>query len=386
MTGLLHGVRVVDLSRVLAGPFAAQILGEMGADVIKVEPPEGDMARGIGPHIGGRSLYFSSLNTNKRGVVLDLRDPIGRRALESLLATADIVVENFRPSAIAKLGLSAEGLIGRHPRLVVLTISSYARETVLAEEGSFDLVAQAESGVMSLTGEEGGSPVRAGVAIADLAAGLWGSLGAVAAYSMVLREGRGRHVETPLLDSAVPLLSYVATAAMGTGTDPEPVGSGHHNIVPYRAYPTADGWVVVAVLGDKFWGPLCDALGLEEVKTRADLRTNTQRVAARAEVDHTVAAALCRLSTEEAIQRLASAGIPHGRLNSVLQALATPYVQSRGIVSEVNSPEGTYGIVHSPLWDGSNPIPAPALGEHTVEVMREVLGEDSPDLRHLMSS
>ncbi|MDH5616057.1 MAG: CoA transferase, partial [Acidimicrobiia bacterium] len=303
MSGLLDGVRVVDLSRVLAGPFAGQVLAEMGADVIKVEPPEGDMARGIGPHINGRSMYFSSLNTNKRGVVLDLTTGPGRRGLEALLDTADIVVENYRPGAIEKLGLAPEALLERHPRLVVVTISSYARGSELENEGSFDLIAQAESGIMSLTGEEGGAPVRAGVAISDLAAGLWGALGAVAAYAVALREGRGRHVEVPLLDSAMSLLTYLATSAMETGVDPGPVGSGHHNIVPYRAFATTDGWVVVAVIGDKFWPLLCEALELDDLAARADLRTNPQRTAARHEIDATVAAALGRLSTEEALRR-----------------------------------------------------------------------------------
>jgi crotonobetainyl-CoA:carnitine CoA-transferase CaiB-like acyl-CoA transferase len=357
----------------------------MGADVIKVEPPEGDTAREVGPHVDDRSLYYSALNTNKRGVVLDLKTPEGRRGLEALVDTADIVVENYRPSAIVKLGLSPPELIERHPRLVILTISSYARATDRADEGSFDLVAQAESGIMSVTGEDGGSPVRAGVAIADLAAGLWGALGAVAAYSLVLREGQGRHVEVPLLDSALSLLSYVATAAMATGVEPGPVGSGHHSIVPYRAYPTNDGWVVVAVLGDKFWAPLCDAIGLEDLKIRSDLRSNARRAAARDEVDEAIATALSHLDTEEALDRLAAAGIPHGRLNTILEALATPYVTSRGLVAQLDSPEGTYGLVRGPLWDRSTSRPAPSLGEHTLEVMREVLGPDSPDLLRLVS-
>ncbi len=372
MSGLLDGVRVVDLSRVLAGPYAGQLLAEMGADVIKVEPPEGDMARGIGPFMNGRSLYFSSLNTGKRGIVLDLTTRSGAEDLRALLDTADIVVENYRPAATRKLDIEPDTLLARHPGLVVVTISGYARNSNRAGEGSFDLIAQAESGIMSITGEEEGAPVRAGVAISDLAAGLWGALGGVAAYAARLRDGKGRHVEAPLLDSAMSLLAYMATSALGTGVDPAPVGSGHHNIVPYRAFATNDGWVVIAVIGDKFWPLLCRAVGLDHLIDRDDLRTNPQRTSARHEVDQAVEEAVARFTTAEAVQRLRAAGVPHAPLNTVLQALDSPYVQETGMVATVRTPEGSYGVVQGPLRSTQPPRPAPGLGEHTDEVLREL--------------
>jgi crotonobetainyl-CoA:carnitine CoA-transferase CaiB-like acyl-CoA transferase len=373
MSGLLDGVRVVDLTRVLAGPYAGQVLAEMGADVIKVEPPEGDMARGIGPFINGRSLYFSSLNTGKRGIVLDLTTDSGSEALHALLETADIVIENYRPAAMTKLGLDPNDLLARHPRLVVVTISGYARSSSRAADGSFDLIAQAESGIMSITGEQEGVPVRAGVAISDLAAGLWAALGGVAAYSARLRDGRGRHVEAPLLDSAMSLLVYMATSAMGTDVDPAPVGSGHHNIVPYRAFATRDGWVVISVIGDKFWPLLCNAIGLEHLADDDRLRTNDQRTGARAEVDEAVETAIAELTTEEALEKLQQAGVPHGSLNTVLQAVSTPYVEETGMVAEVDSPEGSYRVVQGPLRTGNPTRPAPSLGQHTDEILAEVL-------------
>ncbi len=374
MSGLLDGVRVIDLTRVLAGPYAGQILAEMSADVIKVEPPEGDMARGIGPFIDGRSLYFSSLNTGKRGIVLNLTTEDGTDALHALLETADIVLENYRPAASRKLGLEPKHLLARHPNLVIVTISGYARDSSRAGEGSFDLIAQAESGIMSITGEDQGAPVRAGVAISDLAAGLWAALGGVAAYSARLRDGRGRHVEVPLLDSAMSLLTYTATSAMGTGSDPAPVGSGHHNIVPYRAFATRDGWVVIAVIGDKFWPLLCEAIGIEHLGRDDRLRTNPQRTEARREVDEAVEAAVGRFTTAEALERLGRAGVPHGPLNTVLQAIATPYVQETGMVAEVETPEGSYRVIQGPLRSGPPSRHAPALGEHTDEILAEVLG------------
>ena len=237
---------------------------------------------------------------------------------------------------------------------------------------------------MSVTGEPGGAPVRAGVAISDLAAGLWGALGALAGYTRRLRDGHGSHVEVPLLDAALSLLTYVATDAMATGVGPEPVGSGHQNIVPYRAFATSDGWVVIAGLGDKFWPMLCEVLELDEMAAREDLRSNDQRTTSRAEVDAAVEEAVARLSTAEALRRLTEGGIPNAPINSMIDALTTPYVKQRGLVTEVTSPEGPYHVVQGPLRDGRMPRPAPALGEHTAEVMSAAMGADSVDLAEIL--
>ena len=211
MTGLLEGVRVVDLSRILAGPFAAQALAELGADVVKVEGPEGDPSREIGPFVGDRSLYFSSLNTGKRGIVLDLRTAPGRSALDAVLERADIVFENFRPDAAERLGLGAETIAFRHPHLVLVSVPGYGSTSPKADDPAFDLVVQAESGIMAVTGEPGGAPMRAGVPIGDLAAGLWAAIAAVAGYVAKLRSGKGCRIEVPLFDATLTMLSYVAT-------------------------------------------------------------------------------------------------------------------------------------------------------------------------------
>lgn len=359
---LLDGLVVVDLSRVLAGPFAARVLAELGAEVIKVESPDGDPARAIGPHQDGRSLYFATFNSGKRGVVLDLRDPADRARLDRLLDRADVVVENFRPRAAAELGLTPERLLTDHPQLVVVTVSGYARDSDRAEEGAFDVAVQAEAGIMALTGEPDGPPVRAGVPISDLAAGLWAALGAVAGVLARQRTGRGCHLEVPLLDATLPLLSYVATAALHTGVEPPPVGSGHHELVPYRAYRAADGWVVIAVLSDKFWPPLCAALDLDDLAARADLRTVVGRRAARREIDTRIEQAVAPLRVAELVERLRTAGVPHAPVRSVLDALSTPYVEGRGLVERIATAEGDYAVVRGPL-PGVRPLgPAPALG------------------------
>jgi crotonobetainyl-CoA:carnitine CoA-transferase CaiB-like acyl-CoA transferase len=373
MAGLLDGIRVVDLTRVLAGPYAGQVMAEMGADVVKVETPGGDPARAIGPHLDGRSAYFSSLNTGKRGIVLDLGTADGRRALRAMMARADLVLHNFRPSTAAALDLDPDGLLGRHPHLVVVTVASYAAGSDRGDEPAFDLTIQAETGIMAVTGEPGRPPVRAGIAVSDLVTGLWAVIGALGALLARSRPGgSGRHVEVPMVDATLPLLSYMATSALVTGVEPAKVGSGHHSLVPYGAYPVADGWIVVAVLSDKFWPRLCDAVGLELLRDDARLTTNEGRLRFSAEVDTAVAGALSRLSGAEAEARLGAAGVPHAPVLGVLDALSTPYVSSRGLVAGVDAGASSYRVVLGPFADRSRLRPAPRLGEHTDEVLREL--------------
>jgi crotonobetainyl-CoA:carnitine CoA-transferase CaiB-like acyl-CoA transferase len=377
MRGLLDGVRVLDLSRVLAGPFGAQVLAEMGADVVKVEFPPGDWARTAGPHLGDRSLYFSSVNTGKRGVALDPATEEGRRRLDRLLGATDVVVENFRPQAAGELGLLPDQLLTRHPQAVIVTVSGYARDSDRSGEPAYDVSVQAEAGLMSVTGEPGGQPVRAGVPISDLVAGMWAALGAVSGLVARGRTGRGVHVEVPLLDATLPLLSYMAPSALHQGVDPPKVGSGHHVITPYGAFQTGDGWVVIAVLADKFWPRLCAALGLDAIgpSVRPELARNEARMAVRAEVEAAVAQAVAPLTTAEAMARLAAGEVPHAPVLGLLDALSSPYVRSRGILCTVDAPEGRYGVVQGPLHDGRRRRPAPAFGEHTEEVLSDWGGQ-----------
>ncbi|HSK23027.1 MAG TPA: CoA transferase [Egicoccus sp.] len=361
--GLLAGVRVLDLSRVLAGPFGASLLAEMGAEVIKVEFPAGDPVRGLGPHRGDRSLYFSSVNTGKHGVVIDPDDPRSREHLAHLLDAADVVVENFRPQAAAALNLDVASLHERHPHLVIVTVSGFAHSSPRAAEAAYDLTVQAEAGIMALTGDPGGAPSRAGVPLSDLAGGLFAALGAAAGLVSRGRTGAGVHVEVPLLDATLPLLSYVATAAADAGVDPPPVGSGHHRIVPYGAFEASDGWIVIAALGDKFWVPLCEALGLPDLAARDDLRTSEGRLAARDEVDTAVAGAVARLTASRALERLRAADVPAAPVLGVLDALSTDYVRQRGMVRSVESEQGAYTVVQGPLRAGGRPRPAPDLDE-----------------------
>jgi formyl-CoA transferase/CoA:oxalate CoA-transferase len=373
MTAVLAGIQVVDLSRVLAGPFAGQVLAEMGADVIKVELPAGDPARAIGPHAGERSLYFSALNTGKRGVVVDPSSPADMAFLERLYAIADVVLENFLPDTAASLGLRPDDFRHRHPHVVLVTVSGYARNSDRARTGGFDLTIQAETGIMSLTGEPGGSPVRAGVPVGDLAAGLWAALGAVGALVARASTGQGAHVEAPLLDSTLPLLSYMAAHAWQTGHDPPKVGSGHHFVVPYGAFPALDGWIAIAALGDKFWAPLCDALDLPQLAADDELATGSGRHLHRARVEAAVAAATSTRLVDDLLARLADVGIPASPVLGVLEALRTEYVRRRGLVEIVETDEGPYPHIRGPFEDRARRSrPAPRLGQHDEEVRAEI--------------
>lgn len=364
MTVDLSHVKVIDFSRVLAGPFAGQVLAGLGADVIKVELPKGDPARTIGPHVNERSLYFSATNSGKRGIAIDPDDPADRTTLEDLLRWADVIIHNFRREAAESLNVAPAQLKDRHPDLVIVTISGYAEDSSARGRGAFDLTIQAETGFMSVTGEPGGDPLRCGVPLSDLVAGLWAALAVSTGLLTRAREGRGVHIEVPLFDASLPMLSYMATSALSTGDDPPPVGSGHHSVVPYRAYQTRDGYVVIAVLADKFWPLLCEALELRELQGRTDLATGQRRVAARAEIDEHIERACLRRSRQEVLDRLASYGVPSAPVNSVLEALTTEYVRERDLVQDIDTQEGTYSVVRGP-YDPPRPLrPAPAIDEH----------------------
>ena len=358
---LLEGVKVLDLSRILAGPFATQSLAQMGADVIKVESPEGDPSRRIGPFAGERSLYFSSLNTGKRSVVIDLR--ADRPSLDPLLDWADIVVDNFRPGSLEQLGLNIDSIRETRPELVWISVTGYRSDSARAQEPAYDLSAQAEGGIMAVTGDADGPPVRAGVAISDLATGLWAATAALGAYPRRLLSGEGAHLEIPLVDSTMTLLSYVATSAAFTGKEPGRVGSGHHTLVPYGAYPTRDGWIALAIIGDKFWHRLVATFNLEV----GDWGTNEQRRGERGRVDEVVAEAFAAYTTNELSEILAGADIPHSPIRGVLELMADEY--GAGATQDFQTESAPYRLVNAPTGPVPGLRPAPRLGEHTKEVL-----------------
>lgn len=371
----LASVRVLDCSRVLAGPFATMLLGDLGADVIKVEAPFGDDTRTWGPPFFGDrsnrlSAYYTSVNRNKRGIVLDLKTSAGREALDQLAAGADILIHNFRPATAVRLGLDSARLAEHHPRLITAVITGYSGDDEsLRNRPAYDLLAQAVSGLMSVTGEAGGAPGKAGVAVLDLIAGLEV---AVAALGALIGRDRTavRHVEVSLVEAGLTGLVNVLSNYLASGEEPERYGSAHPNIAPYQAFPTADGHLVIAVGNDAQFLRLLDTLGLAHDGRFA---TNADRLRLRDELIPWVGAAIAERRRDELVEALWAADVPAGPVLPVSEAVAAVERAQRGPwVQEVDGMK----LAPSPLRiDGARaPIrrPPPLLGEHTDEILREL--------------
>ncbi|GAA4988064.1 CaiB/BaiF CoA-transferase family protein [Yinghuangia aomiensis] len=374
--GALTGLRVLDLSRILSGPFCTMVLADLGADVIKVENVRGgDDTRFWGPPFQGDSAaYFHSVNRNKRGIAVDLKDPQCRDLVAELAREADVVVENFRPGAAARLGLGYEQVAQTNPGVVYVSISGYGQTGPLATEPGYDAIAQAVSGMMSITGEADGPPVRFGVAGADLAAGMWACIGLLAALRAKDRTGEGQWVDVSLLDGQISWLSYVAGGHFVSGEEPPRYGSAHPTIVPYQAFPTGDGHLMVAVGNDSLWRRFAPVVGLGDLVDDPRFATNPDRVRNRGELLPLIEAALAARAARDWAKMLADAGVPTGPINTVGQALAHPQVLAREMVATVEHPSaGAITMVGSPLKLSRTATAIrtapPELGQHTDEVL-----------------
>jgi crotonobetainyl-CoA:carnitine CoA-transferase CaiB-like acyl-CoA transferase len=377
--GALGGVRVLDLSRILSGPFASMILADLGADVVKVEDTrQGDDTRQWGPPFQGEdAAYFLSVNRNKRSISVDLKSEKGRAAVQRLADRADVLLENFRPGTAARLGFGYEELSARNPGLVYASISGYGHTGPYAERPGYDAVAQAMGGIMSVTGEADGAPVRMGTSGADLGAGMWAVIGVLAALNARRATGRGQHVDISLLDGQISWLTYVAAGYFATGRTPRRYGSAHPSIVPYQALPTGDGHLMVAVGNDTLWRRFAGAVGLGHLAEDPRFATNKDRVEHREELLDLIGGALTARTSAEWADILYEAGVPSGPINSVPEALAHPQVVAREMVVEVEHPQvGPLRMLGSPVKLSAQP-PAvrsapPVLGEHTDEVLAEL--------------
>jgi len=374
----LDGVRVADLSRVLAGPYCTMVLADLGADVVKVERPEGgDETRSWGPPFaGGEAAYYLSVNRGKRSCALDLSQPEGREIALELCARADIVVENFKVGGADRLGVGYAQVRERHPRVVYCSITGFGSERDPVGRPGYDFVAQAESGLMSITGPEEGPPYKVGVALVDVLTGLH----AAAAVLAALHGGEGARIEVPLLDSGLAGLVNVAQNALVTGRDPERHGNAHPNIVPYQDFETSSGRIAVAAANDGLFRALCSVMGLEPLAADERFATNAARVEHRDELIPLLQERFGERSAEDWLTALDAAGVPAGKVRSVPDALAAAADAGRPATVTVEHPTaGSLDIVASPIWGASRPDPAPPplLGEHTAEVLAE-LGR-SPD-------
>jgi methylmalonyl-CoA mutase cobalamin-binding domain/chain len=385
----LTGVRVLDLTRYLAGPHGSQLLAQLGAEVIKVEPPElGDPMRSVSLYFqDGFASHFVSGNAGKKSVTLDLQRPEGRRIFLEMVAKADVVMENYRPGTLARLGLDHPQLAAVNPRVVLGSVSGFGQTGPWRDWASFDLVAQAVGGGMSLTGEPGQPPVKMGLPVGDLAAGIVVALGVVAALYRARETGRGEAVDVSMMDVQLSLLSYLAHYSWASGRSPEPEGSGHPNIVPYRIFPTPTGYLAVAVYGDHFWPGFCRALELPELIADPRFATNQLRCAHRAALEPLLSARLASRPREEWMARLAAEGVPAGPVHRVDEALASPQAEAREMVKRVKGPGGgELALLGCPIKFSSGeaaPSAPPALGQHTDEVLRELCGYDGERLADL---
>ncbi len=385
----LEGVRVLDLGRHQAGPTCAMWLGDLGADVLKIEDPEhGEDGRAAGPpFFGGESAFFLSANRNKRSVGLDVKRAAGQEIFRRLSETADVVVENFRPGVMEALGLGYDALAARNPRLIFCSISGFGADGPLADRPGLDQIVQGSSGLMSLTGFEGGEPVRVGIPIADLVTGLFGAYGVLAALQARERTGRGQVVTTSLLEGMVGMLTFQAIRYLNGGGVPPPAGHHHPINAPYGVFKTRDGYVTLGATGDKRWRRFCEVLGAPEWLTDPRFATNGDRFANRYVLAELISEKLQVHTSAEWERLLNAAGIPCGPIYRLDEALDHPQVRHRQMVVEREHPTlGTVRLLGLPVKFSETPgavfrVPPP-LGQHTDEVLRE-LGLADADLARL---
>ncbi|TNF59569.1 MAG: CoA transferase [Rhodobacteraceae bacterium] len=377
MTDLpLSGVRVIDLTRILSGPFCAMILGDLGADVIKIEAPGGDHVRGQGEKVDGFSWYFASFNRNKRSIVLDLRRPEGLAVLERLLSDADILTENFRPGVLADMGLTPERLARINPRLIVVSVNGYGSTGPYADRPAFDFIAQAMSGYMTTNGTPETGPLRSGPPMTDLIAGLYAALGAVAALAGRDRGGPAQRVEASMMMSMLSMMAYLSANALVTGRDAAPTGNDHPIASPYGLFRAQDGDIAIAPSTLPIVRRLLAEIGLPDLLSDPRFATNEARVANRAALNALIDAALADDTQDNWIARLNRAGVPCGRVQTLTEALADPQVAAQDMVLEVPHPgHGTVRMVGFPVKFSDTPLrvrrPAPDLGAQTEEVLAE---------------
>ena len=388
--GSLDGVRVIDCTHMLAGPFATWVLGALGADVIKVERPgTGDFTREIEPRIGGESIYFASVNRNKRSIAVDLKSNEGRDIVRKLAADADILVENNRPGVMDRLGLGYDALSAINAGLVYASISGFGQTGPLRDRPAFDMVIQAMSGMMSITGTEDGPPVRVGTSLGDIGASLFGVTGILAALYERQRTGRGKWIDVAMLDSQLAILENAVARWFNTGTRPQPLGSRHPMVAPFQAFATADEPMVVCVDTTAQWQRLCDAIGRPELFDDPRFADSNDRVRNHAELEPELAAAFAGRGRDEWLDILEAADVPSGPVNAIDEAMAMPQVAARHMTSDLTD-QGSGRFVAMPVrtvGDDSAPPErrAPHLAEHSQEILTE-LGYSVDDIERLQRS
>lgn len=373
----LAGIKIIDLTRILSGPFCTMTLADLGAEVIKIESPQGDDTRQWGPpFIRNESAYFLSVNRNKKSVVLNLKDPKGKEIFLKMVQTADVVVENFRPGTLKKLGIDFEVLKQHNPRIVLASISGFGQTGPYAKKPGYDVLAQGMGGLMSVTGEPGGSPVKAGYSLADIGAGMWATIGILSALWERQSSGQGQWVDVSLLDTMVSWQTYLAGNYFATNNDPKPLGGAHPNIVPYQVFEASDGHFILAVGNDNLWNSFVEAMDMEVLRDRK-FKTNPDRVQNRDELISILEEAFKRKTRDEWVDIFENAKIPCGPVNKLSDILNDAHIKEREMVVEMEHPSlGTLKMLGIPVKLSRTPgrlktVP-PAHGEHSQAVLKQL--------------
>jgi crotonobetainyl-CoA:carnitine CoA-transferase CaiB-like acyl-CoA transferase len=397
MAGPLSHIKVLDLSRVLAGPWAGQNLADLGAEVIKVERPKvGDDSRAFGPpwvkDRDGRdtkdSAYFTSANRGKKSITVNISSPAGQEIVRSLASGSDVLIENYKFGDLSRYGLGYDDLKALNPRLIYCSVTGFGQTGPYRERPGYDFMIQGMGGMMSVTGEPQGEPMRAGVPVADIITGMYASIAICAALAHRAHTGKGQHLDLALLDSQIALLAYQNTNYFATGKPPARIGNLHPNIVPYQPFRTADGEVIIACGNDNLYRKFCEAAGCAELASDARFATNGKRVENRAELMRLLQGIFTKRSTREWLELLEAAGVPNGPINDVAQVFEEPQVKARGVRVELEHPvAGKLPTVASPMRFSATPLEhklaPPLLGQHTEEILRERLGKSAAQITAL---
>jgi CoA:oxalate CoA-transferase len=383
----LEGLRVLDLTRVLVGPYTTMILADLGAEVIKLEMPvTGDDSRAFPPHVNGESAYFMSLNRNKRSMTLNLKTVHGKKVFREMIKQVDVLVENFRPGTMERLDLGYDSLKNDNPRLIYAAASGFGHSGPYSHRPAYDAIVQAMGGIMSITGQPGGPPTRVGTSIGDITAGLFAAIGILAALAYREKTGSGQKVDIAMLDSQVAILENAIARYTANGEIPEPIGNRHPAITPFEPFPTRDGQLMIAVGNNALWAKFCAAINRSELRDDPRFATNTLRTTNQQDLKRVLCETFRTKNTNEWREILDQAGVPNGPINSVDEVIKDPQVIAREMIVEVNHPRaGVTPLPGIPIKLSESPgsirKPAPLLGQHTAEILSETFGFSSEQIK-----